>query len=121
MKIILPLPPNLANSKFKHWAAKKQAKDAYVRTVVAVSQNAKMHTLTPWFVVPRYQYPVTVKYHFGLWNKSDEDNLIARGKWALDAIVTNGILIDDSPDYVQIARPTQEIDRKWQRLEVEIT
>lgn len=81
--------------------------------------------------------PVLVKAHFRLWNLRDEDNLAGGSlKYVLDSLqlpdegedvgwrrglyTRKGYLVDDAPDHMTLAPPTQEIDRQDRGLELTI-
>ena len=64
----------------------------------------------------------TLTATFYVWAKMDPDNAVARLKWPIDCLVQHGLLVDDSEkhlDFTQI--PKQVIDRKNQRVEIELT
>lgn len=51
--------------------------------------------------------------HFRLWNRRDPLELLAGLKWAADLLIDEGWVEEDDADHlVDIAFPTQEIDRK---------
>lgn len=57
-----------------------------------------------------------------VWNLMDEgDNLRARLKWPLDWLVLREYIEDDSPRTLVWGPVLQTIDRKNQRIEVELT
>ena len=58
---------------------------------------------------------------FYLWNKMDRGNLTARLKWIEDVLVNYGLLVDDNEKWLDLQMPTQVIDRKNQRVEIELT
>lgn len=72
--------------------------------------------LTTW---PRFKH-IVVHATFYTWNEMDQDNLTARIKDALDALVDARLVEDDSPKYLTLVQPSQYIDRKNQRLELVI-
>ncbi len=109
MKLTLPLPPNLANARL-HWRAKVRKKDAYyMRCLVAAPKRPRL----PY---RRARIMVTLYTH----QKMDADNLMARLKWPLDFLVKRGFIVDDSPDVLEWGVPRQAIDRKNQRVKIEL-
>jgi Holliday junction resolvase RusA-like endonuclease len=64
---------------------------------------------------------VTIKATLYVWQMSDQDNLVARLKWPLDYLVKRRFILDDSPKVLEwVGMPDQKIDRKNQRVEIEI-
>ena len=55
------------------------------------------------------------------WNRMDADNLMARLKWPLDWLVHANFIDDDGPDFLDWeGMPTQVVDRKNPRVEIEL-
>jgi hypothetical protein len=107
-KLILtfPMPPNIANSRW-HWRS-KQAKKAHWFGVIDILHRP--HDDPP-------MEKALIAADFYLWNKMDYDNLFARLKWPLDWLTLNSYIVDDNPDVLKWeTMPTQQIDRKNQRL-----
>ena len=61
--------------------------------------------------VARGRRRVDVHFIFAQRRTRDRDNLIARFKPGLDALVLCGLLVDDSPEYLAPGDVTWEIDR----------
>ena len=55
-----------------------------------------------------------------LWATMDRDNLVARLKWICDSLVRYGLLVDDNEKWLDLQMPKQVIDRKNQRVEIEL-
>jgi hypothetical protein len=51
----------------------------------------------------------------------DDDNALARIKWAADWLQTRGYIVDDKRPHCRFTIPEQVIDRKNQRLVLTIT
>lgn len=105
--IVLPLPPNLSNSRW-HWRTRLKAKKDYMYmcTLGASQYLSKI----PWYVAPE---KVQINAHFVLGGRSDIDNLFARLKFPLDFLVLSHIVKDDSPKHLEwVGIPTQEVTRK---------
>lgn len=103
----LPLPPNLANSRL-HWRAKHGQRQAYERLLTGLLYARQLPPV-PALPLPR----VTVFAELRLGNAMDDDNAVARCKWALDWIVKAGYLEDDRRSVVQWGGfPTQHLTRK---------
>ena len=113
MKLVLPLPPNVANTSFGHWAVKLRRKRAYDREVQVALQNQRAR-----WRGRTWPSPVRITATLYTYNRMDVDNLYARLKWAIDCLVRAGLLVDDNPAGVTL-QATQQIDRKRQRLELD--
>jgi hypothetical protein len=50
----------------------------------------------------------------------DLDNLMARCKWPVDWLVIRSVIAGDSPKELEWELPRQLIDRKDQRIEIEL-
>ncbi len=110
MRIVLPLPLNRANSRL-HWRAEKRAKDDYfLRCRIARWKPTPAEPMTR----------ATIKATLYTWSQMDTDNLMARLKWPVDWLVRNGYIVDDSPDVLVWTLPRQAIDRKRQRIEIDL-
>lgn len=113
MRFVLPLPDNFSNSR-AHWRTKNRAKKQYWEDcdLLVAAQKAPRAPAKPWG-------KARITAAFFCWNEMDQSNLMARMKWPEDFLVTRGYLEDDSPRHLQYTGiPTQEIDRKNQRLEI---
>ena len=94
--LMLPLPPNLANSRMA-WQAKHQAKKAYWRQCdnrVTLGEVAKADRRLPLAYLYADVY---------LGRPMDPDNLVARLKWTIDWLVTRGYLEDDDAVHLRFA------------------
>ena len=106
--LILPLPPNRANSRW-HWRTEgRLKKDYYLRCRAAAPP-------------PRAPYErARIHATFYLHNLMDHDNLAARMKWPQDYLVGK-FIVDDSPAHLEwVGFPEQVIDRKDKRLVIEL-
>ena len=111
MRVTLPLPPNMANSRM-HWRTKnRKRQDYYQYAMVLAMKDA------PRAPLPKARVRVTLY----VWALMDYDNMIARLKWPLDVLVDAGWIVDDGPDCLEFAEmPSQFVDRKGQRVEIEL-
>ena len=102
-----PMPPNLANSRM-HWRVKHNAKVAYwetLDTLVLLKRLPKPPT--------QRIKNATMTGHLVLFNPMDDDNAMARAKWAQDWLVARKYLTGDSRKCLRwSALPTQEVNRK---------
>ena len=109
MRITLPLPPNRANSRW-HWRTEKRKRDAYfLRCLVGVTKR-------PIRPFERARLKATFHMH----QLMDIDNLMARMKWPVDWLVRTGFIMDDSHKVLEWELPRQRVDRKFQRLEIDL-
>ena len=109
VEIVLPLPPNRANARW-HWRTEQRKKSDYFYRCQA-SPNPQP---------PVYAFKkVIVSATLYVWGTMDTDNLFARLKWPMDYLVGRGFIQDDKPKVVEWdGIPSQEIDRKHQRIEI---
>ena len=117
MKLTLPLPPNRANAR-EHWRVTHRNRVEYYE----MAGNAILRELVnqaDWNgdCMERMRLDAT----FYLWSKLDPGNLVARLKWVEDILVKKGLLVDDNEKWLDLQMPTQVIDRKNQRVVIELT
>lgn len=103
MKITLPLPPNMANSRM-HWRVKQKEKKAYFAACDLVSLTWKGEPDAPWKAV------ITPTLYCG--GRMDMDNAFARCKWPVDWMVRSGYLVNDNPAHLEWEMPRQVVSRK---------
>jgi hypothetical protein len=110
MKLVVPMPPNLANGRM-HWRKKHTAKVAYWQTLdtLLVLRQLPLPPTAPLS-------PVTLGSTLYLWAHMDDDNALARIKWAADWLKTRGYIVDDRRPHCKFLIPEQHIDRADQRL-----
>ena len=87
----LPMPENLANSRM-HWRAKHSKRQGYERFLSGLLYARQ---LPPVPVFPLTAATVYAELRLG--NAMDDDNAVARCKWALDWIVKAGYLATTMP------------------------
>lgn len=112
MKLVLPLPPNLANARL-HWAQKLRVKKRYYRD----ADERQLVGLVPP-PPPEPMRSAVVSVHLHVHNRLDKDNLYARLKYLLDWLVTRGYLANDDPDTIRDLMVRQSIERSDKRAEV---
>ena len=110
MRIILPLPPNRGNARW-HWRTEKRKKDDYFL-------RCRISRYKPFPAEPFTH--ATIKATLYTWSTMDTDNLMARMKWPVDWLVRSGYIVDDSPDVLVWTLPEQAVDRKRQRIEIDL-
>lgn len=116
MKIVAPLPPNIANGRM-HWRVKLNRKHAYHETLDMLAAARQIPAPPP---EPPRQATISAKLY--LYSHMDDDNAMGRVKWFLDWLVTNGYLAGDSRKHLRWAGiPHQVIDRAAPRVEVTLT
>lgn len=109
LHITLPLPPNIANARW-HWHKRRRLEGNYWLRCTAAHPERPPEPIAPAVV--------HVKAFVG--NLNDEDNLVARLKWAIDWMVDRDILLDDHPSAMTLGTVEQAIDRKRKRLEITV-
>lgn len=126
VRFALPLPPNVANAR-GHWAKRRrQIRQWEEHAYAAVYAQGVRWPDEPW---PRARIACAFFVH----QPMDLDGLAARQKPVFDflkarsvviargkAMPEKGFFVDDSPDHLDVAPPTQAVDRKRQRVEVTI-
>lgn len=103
--LILPLPPNAANSR-RNWRVALRDKKAYWETLNMLHAAGRFKAPSK----PLDRASITV--HLFLWSFMDHDNAMARLKPAVDWL--KGVwIVDDSPKrLVWTGLPGQSIDRR---------
>lgn len=114
MKLVLPMPPNRANQR-KHWRVALKEKKAYWAALDALRLARRLPPIPE--APPRFVALKTKMYVFSI---MDHDNAVARLKYALDWLKAWGYIADDSPKHLRLEMPEQAVDRKNQRIEIEI-
>ena len=115
MKLTLPLPPNRANAR-EHWRVTHRNKvEYYSLAALALYTQAGPR---PGIITPTCRQTLTATLY--LWAKMDRGNLVARLKWLEDSLVNYGLLVDDNEEWLDLQMPTQVIDRKNPRVEIEL-
>jgi hypothetical protein len=109
MKLVLPLPPNRANSRW-HWRTEKRHKDTFYLMSTALYPKLPKQTLEQ----------CNISCDLYVWNIMDHDNAYGRLKWVLDWLQQRGYIISDNPKCIGALVVRQHIDRKNQRLELEL-
>lgn len=105
--LVLPLPPNLANSRM-HWRVKEKHRKEYdfACTIASARRSFPDLPATPW-------PSATVRAVLTMYAAMDDDNAMARCKWALDWCVRRGYLLDDKRKVLRWeGLPEQVITRK---------
>jgi len=101
--LTLPLPPNMANKRW-HWRVKERERRIYNE------QCDIWEAMHEKPVAPLSG--VTVSASIETWALMDDDNALARLKWAVDWLVTRGYLLGDSRKHITWAGiPEQVVSR----------
>ena len=119
IRFTLPLPPNLANARM-HWAVRNKHRADYELSCFAhlMRQKVKREKAVPMYSARGAFGPVIIDATLYTWSPMDWDNLYARLKWAVDAIVKYGLLANDDPTHLTLGVISQQVDRKHRRIEV---
>ena len=109
MNIKIPLPEKVsANTIYagQHWSKRKKLADLYHQSLLE-HRNKKIKS-----------YPVEITYIFNFKSKPlDTTNCMYMAKMLEDSLVLNGVIENDSPEYVSF---TGIYSQKGERDEVEI-
>ena len=105
----LPMPPNLTNPRNRsHWGAVHGAKQKYY-SACDLMQKAGLLPAPP--EVPFARVTLSSVMHLG--HAMDDDNAMARHKWALDWLKTRGYIAEDTKKHIEWAGiPGQVVKRK---------
>ena len=109
MKFVLPLPPNRANSRW-HWREEKRRRDTFYLMSTALYPKLPAQTLER----------CDISCDLYVWSVMDTDNAYGRLKWVLDWLQAREYIASDSPKCIGTLTVRQHVDRKNQRLELEI-
>jgi len=120
--LTLALPPNMAN-KPPHWSLKARYMNGHRKIVGA---NFLIHN---WLdevesVHEKLVLPLDKPdLHWTVYTHQimDENNCRARLKWPEDALVHNGVIKDDAPQYIGKQTVVNEIYRKNPRVELRVS
>ena len=110
MKLTMPLPPARGNARW-HWRTENRKKHEYYALCLATVKAKR-----PAFPLLRADIALTAY----MWNLMDQDGLWSRLKWPLDWLVERGYIEDDSPRTLVWGLVQQTVDRKNQRIEIEL-
>ena len=109
MRFVLPLPPNRANSRW-HWREESRRKNTFYLMSTALYPKLPKQTLER----------CDISCDLYVWSTMDTDNAYGRLKWVLDWLQAREYIASDSPKCIGTLTVRQHIDRKNQRLELEI-
>lgn len=121
LTVVLPLPPNRANPRQGSTAKvtgflKRDYLEGTAKKLGAVAMIRGQ--MRRWVAPPC----AVVSARFYVWNLMDEtDNLPARLKWPLDALVRAGALAGDDPAHCKRGTIEQYVSRERMRVEVTLT
>jgi hypothetical protein len=110
ISVMLPTPPNRANQSRGRAGVEGFYKKKYIRNCGRELAEAKMAARRLGIRLPLAAADYTAEIQVG--KKMDFDNLVARLKWAIDALVYGGIIADDGPGvFWPSSVPTQVVVR----------
>ena len=109
MRFVLPLPPNIANARW-HWAQRNRHRTSYLTLCTVADHRRPPEPIAPAVVT------ATLYVH----NMMDDDNAVARLKWAIDWLKVREIIEDDHPACMTLAEVRQVVDRKRPRVEIRV-
>lgn len=113
MKLVVPMPLNLANSRM-HWRVKQREKIAYWGAL-AVMLAQKQLPKPP--AKPPEKVRISATMYVG--NFMDDGNAMNRMKWIEDWLKAWGYIKDDKKKHLEwTGFPEQQIDRQNPRIEL---
>ena len=118
MKLTLPLPPNRANAREHWWVTHRKRRAYYAEADLALAAQYPVTTGRVGSACPPGRMRLDATFY--LWNKMDKGNLVARLKYIEDSLVRYGLAVDDNEKWLDLQMPKQVIDRKNQRVEIEL-
>lgn len=89
------LTPSLNKTQRQHWTILARNRKRWSMLVLVAKSEAEI-----WKLPLIRRARVTIERHGG--KQLDEDNLAGGAKAAVDALKSNGLIVDDSPDHVQL-------------------
>lgn len=109
----IPIGPNGPKGLFRlHWAARRKDRDAWALEIQVAMRGVPK---PPLFAATGFKH---VTIHQVRRRKFDHDNLTASCKHILDALVSAGLIVDDSPGWIAL-KVTQETGKEH-RTEITI-
>lgn len=100
----LPMPPNLGNTTFGHWASKAKARRAYMGECYlrCAAQRVRVpHGSEPPIVPARARVVIDFRLSSPRY-RMDRDNKYARAKFPLDFLTRCGLIADDDDDHCDL-------------------
>jgi hypothetical protein len=93
VRLSLPLPPNMVNGALSraHWSSKTKARTVY-RQLCQAWTAVNYYFPPPFSLAP----PVTITSVMYVHQTMDDDNAVARHKWAIDWLKDRGWLASDA-------------------------
>lgn len=122
LTVVLPLPPNMANSRM-HWRVKERKRKDYfascaLRWYAQASGGPLSRSRARMSQEPRKAH---LAFEMIVGNEMDEDNALARCKWAVDFLVREGILYGDKPKDCAMSIPKQIVKRTKDSYTLRVT
>lgn len=113
--MVLPLPPNRANARGR-WETRYFGQ---LRYHTMLDDRQRVGLVPPPPTQAYAKVAVTVAMY--VWGRMDQGNAVNRMKWIEDWLVSRGYVIDDTEECFRYTGfPTQKVDRKNQRVEIEL-
>lgn len=116
--ITVPMPPNLTNRRSggNNWRSVASEKKRYMK-MLDERQGYGLIPAPPAQALTR----TVLRSTMYLGHAMDEDNAVARHKWAIDWLRTRGYVRKDSPDSLTWAAFPEQVVRRGQEYRIEIT
>ncbi len=112
---VTQLPPASSSPNWRgHWAKKYQESrtyhDAVFYSCVDARNRALLGERLPFALLPFTRARVNLTFFFAQSRRRDRDNLIARFKPGIDAIVDASLVIDDDSEHLEIGEVNIVVD-----------
>lgn len=118
VRIVVPMPPPLTNAsgRSRGWRTVNRAKKCYWEQLDD-RQNYGLIPAPPAVAFPRARIRATLY----LGNAMDDDNAVARCKWALDWLRTRGYIVDDRKRVLTWSGFPEQVVKRGQEYRIELT
>jgi len=119
MKLVVDaLPPSLNKLLRMHWATGRMAQRDWRLMIFEAYGRAYGPPILPYEMTPKVKKLVTLDFYFRTNRRRDADNY---QKIILDALVQNGLLYDDSPEWCETrVRFWKDRDRPRTEITLEV-
>lgn len=112
---VTQLPPTSSSPNWRgHWSKRYQESriyhDAVYYSCVEVRNRALIGERLPLALLPFTRAKVNLTFFFTQSRRRDRDNLIARFKPGIDAIVDSGLVLDDDAEHLEIGQVDIVVD-----------
>lgn len=116
---VTQLPPVSSSPNWRgHWGGKYKDSRVYHAAVFYCCVDARNRGYLEGMSFPFIKAQLNLTFVFAQHRRRDRDNLLARFKPGLDAIISAGLVIDDDAEHLEIGKVDILVDRGWAPLTV---